>query len=295
MVESTSRPDQRLRQLLAQRRAVLVPGAFNALSARIIADLGFEAIYVTGAGLANGFLGVPDIGLLTLTELAENVAAIRDAVDTPLLVDADTGFGNAVSATRTVKVLERAGADALQIEDQVFPKRCGHFSGKAVVPTDEIVSKIKAVADTRDRLVIIARTDARAIDGLEAALERAQRMIEAGADMTFVEAPRSEAEMAEITARLSVPQMANMVIGGVTPILSQQRLQSAGFSIVLYANAALQGAMLGIESALSRLSADGILTEGSGLTASFEARQRAVRKPYFDELERRYAEPAKPI
>jgi 2-methylisocitrate lyase-like PEP mutase family enzyme len=279
----------RLKQILGERRAVLVPGAFNALSARMIADLGFEAIYVTGAGLANAFLGVPDIGLLTLPELVENVAAIRDAVETPLIVDADTAFGNAVNTTRTVRVLERAGADAIQIEDQVFPKRCGHFSGKAVVPIEEILSKIKAAADTRDNLLIVARTDARAVHGLEAAIERSIRFLEAGADAIFVEAPRTEEEMVRITSHVDAPHVANMVIGGVTPQLPQDRLRDHGFAIVLYANAALQGAMLGVESALNRLKRDGVLNEASGVTATFAARQRAVRKPYFDELEKRYA------
>jgi len=292
MTAATDRPGARLARIFAERRAVLVPGAFNALSARLIADLGFEAVYVTGAGLANGFLGVPDIGLLTLTELADNVAAIRDAVEQPLIVDADTGFGNAVNTTRTVRVLERAGANAIQLEDQVFPKRCGHFSGKAVVPVTEMVNKIRAAADTRDQLLIIARTDARAVHGLEDAIERAHRFVEAGADAIFVEAPRSEDEMLAITSRLDAPQVANMVIGGVTPPLPQPVLQRHGFAIVLYANAALQGAMLGIETALKRLQQDGCLTQASRVTASFAARQRAVRKPYFDELEKCYAEPA---
>ncbi|KAB2855907.1 MAG: isocitrate lyase/PEP mutase family protein, partial [Bauldia sp.] len=161
----TPQSTSRLAEIFAERRATLVPGAFNALSARVIADLGYEAVYVTGAGVTNGLLGVPDIGLITVTELAGTVAAIRDAVDLPLIVDADTGFGNAVNTVRTVRTLERAGADAIQIEDQVFPKKCGHFSGKDVVGVGEIVSKIKAAVDTRDRLLVVARTDARAIRG----------------------------------------------------------------------------------------------------------------------------------
>ena len=281
---------KRLKDILNDRRAVIVPGAFNALSARSIADLGFEAVYVTGAGLANSFLGVPDIGLLTLTELADNVSAIRDVVDSPLIVDADTGFGNAINTIRAVRVLERAGADAIQIEDQVFPKKCGHFSGKAVIPSGEMTAKIKAAADTRSDLLIIARTDARAVDGLEAAIERAQRFLEVGADAIFIEAPQSEEEMKQVASRIDAPQVANMVIGGLTPPFSPARLQEFGFSIVLYANAALQGALFGMESALTRLKQDGYLDEASGVTATFAARQRAVRKPYFDELERQYAD-----
>lgn len=282
---------QRLKEMFNDRRAVIVPGAFNALSARLIADLGFEAVYVTGAGLANSFLGVPDIGLLTLTELADNVSAIRDVVESPLIVDADTGFGNAINTIRTVRVLERGGADAIQIEDQVFPKKCGHFSGKAVVPIGEMIAKIQAAADTRTDLLIVARTDARAIHGLEAAVERAQLFMEAGADAIFVEAPQSEEEMKQIATQVEAPHVANMVIGGLTPRLSPDRLKEYGFSIVLYANAALQGALLGMESALTRLHEEGCLDEASGVTATFAGRQRAVRKPYFDQLEKRYADP----
>src|SRR3984885_10155153 len=165
----------RLKDLLARRAAVTVPGAANALFARVLEDLGFEAVYVTGAGVANMLLGAPDIGLTTLTEVSEAVAAIADAVSLPLIVDADTGFGNALNMVRTIRVLERAGAAGIQIEDQVFPKRCGHFAGKEVIPLDQMVQKIKAAVDARkdQDLQIIARTDARAIEGLDKAIERA--------------------------------------------------------------------------------------------------------------------------
>lgn len=282
----------RLRELLHARRAVIVPGAFDALAARLIAELGFEATYVTGAGVANAFLGVPDIGLVTLTELAGNVAAIRDVIESPLIVDADTGFGNAVNTIRTVRLLERSGADAIQLEDQVFPKKCGHFAGKAVIPVEEMVAKIKAAVDTRDGLLVVARTDARAIEGLEAAIERAQRFVEAGADAIFIEAPRSAQELQQVASSVDAPHVANMVIGGVTPQLPRSTLEEYGFSIVLYANAALQGALAGMDRALGRLRSEGILDEASGLTATFAARQRAVRKEFFDRLEQRYAAPS---
>src|SRR5262245_43431584 len=190
----TSRVSRRdLRNMLSPGAALLLPGVSNALAARVVADQGFAAAYVTGAGIANTFFGVPDIGLVTVTELAEHVAAIREAFSGPLVVDADTGFGNAVNMVRTGTLLERAGADALQIEDQVFPKRCGHFAGKEVISSAEMVEKIKAAVDTRsDRdLLIIARTDAIAPEGFEAALARAAAYREAGADVTFVEAPTS--------------------------------------------------------------------------------------------------------
>jgi 2-methylisocitrate lyase-like PEP mutase family enzyme len=179
-----------LRRLAEARRGVLVPGAFNAMSARVVEDLGFEAIYITGAGVTNMYLGLPDQAFMGLHEIAEHTARIRDAVSLPLLVDADTGFGNALNVRHTVRVLERAGADCIQLEDQVSPKRCGHFSGKAVIDTDEMLGKIKAAVDARQDsdLLIMARTDAAAVHGFEAAIERAQKFSEAGADILFVEA-----------------------------------------------------------------------------------------------------------
>lgn len=283
-------PNLVLKALLAQREAVIVPGAPNALAARVIEDLGFEAIYVTGAGVTNMYLGVPDLGFITLAELASHVAAMRDVVALPLIVDADTGFGNAINVTRTVKVLERAGASAIQIEDQVFPKRCGHFAGKEVIPTAEMVQKIHAAVDSRadGDFQIIARTDCRQILGLEAALERAEAFIEAGADITFVEAPESTEELAAIPARLGVPQIANMVFGGQTPLLDQAELSGMGFSLVLYANAALQSAIHGMQTALGALRRDGSLSAVGNILASFDERQRVVGKPHFDALERKY-------
>src|SRR6266700_5579019 len=188
---------QQFRSLHKPGAALVLPGVSNALAARVVADLGFPAAYITGAGIANSFLGIPDNGLVTLTELVEHVAAIRDVFPGPLMVDADTGFGNAMNMIRTVKLLERAGADAIQIEDQVFPKRCGHFDGKEVIPAAEMVAKVTAAADARsDRdLMIVARTDAIATDGFEAALARAHAYREAGADVTF-EAPRTPDEIA---------------------------------------------------------------------------------------------------
>ena len=186
-------PDRDLRSMLTPGAAVLLPGVSNALAARVVADLGFPVAYVTGAGIANTFLGMPDNGLVTMTELVDHVAAIRDVFPGPLVVDMDTGFGNALNTMRAVRALERAGANALQIEDQVFPKRCGHFAGKEVIPAAEMVAKIKAAVDARwqDDVLIVARTDAIATDGFEAAIERAAAYRDAGADVTFVEAPTS--------------------------------------------------------------------------------------------------------
>ena len=281
---------RRFREQMNRREAMIVPGAGNALTARVIADQRFEAVYVTGAGIANTHLGAPDIGLVTLTELAATVSTIAEICQLPLVVDIDTGFGNAINTRRTVRLIERAGGFAMQIEDQVFPKKCGHFSGKAVIPVEEALSKIKAAVDARedDNTMIIARTDARAIDGIEAALDRAEAFIEAGADMTFVEAPRSEAEMEMITKRLSVPQVANMVVGGKTPLTPQARLVELGFSLILYANTPLQAAMRAMTDVLNALKLDGDVSSVIDRLADFDERQRLVDKASYDALEERY-------
>jgi len=281
---------QTLRALVDARRGALVPGAFNALSARVIADLGFEAIYVTGAGVTNMHLGLPDQGFMGLAEMAEQTRRIRDAVELPLIVDADTGFGNALNVRHTVRTLERAGADCIQLEDQVAPKRCGHFNGKAVIETAEMVGKIKAAVDARrdSQLLLMARTDARSIHGFEAAVERAQRFAEAGADILFVEATETAGEIRALPKRLGPPQLMNMVIGGKTPIFSAQELGGLGYGIVLYANAALQGALAGMQRALGVLRETGRVDEDPSLVASFQERQRLVGKDEWDVLEKRY-------
>jgi 2-methylisocitrate lyase-like PEP mutase family enzyme len=287
----TSRsPRRELRNLLVPGAALLLPGVANALAARVVADQGFAAAYVTGAGIANTFFGVPDIGLVTVSELAAHVAAIREAFPGPLVVDADTGFGNAVNVVRTVQLLERAGADALQIEDQIFPKRCGHFAGKEVIPAAEMVAKIKAAVDTRrdTDLLIIARTDAIAPEGFAAALERAAAYREAGADVTFVEAPTSIEEIAEIPRRLPWPQLINIVIGGRTPELPNAKLKELGYAGVIYANLALQSALKGVQAALGELRRKGHIGDALNLVADFSERQRLVHKDEFDALERKY-------
>ena len=286
-----SQPKQQLKALVNARRGVLVPGAFNALSARVIEDLGFEAIYVTGAGVTNMWFGLPDQGFMGLHEIAEHTARIRDAVQLPLIVDADTGFGNALNVRHAVRVLERAGADCIQLEDQVAPKRCGHFSGKEVIATEEAVAKIKAAVDARhdENLLILARTDACAVHGFEAALERAHRYSEAGADILFVEAVTTEAEIRSLPQRLAAPQLMNMVIGGKTPIFGTDELGALGYGLVLYANAALQGAVAGMQKALGTLQQTRRLDEDPALVVSFAERQRLVRKPEMDALEQRYA------
>lgn len=279
-----------LKTLVNARRGAIVPGAFNALSARVIEDLGYEAIYVTGAGVTNMNLGLPDQGFMGLAEIAEATSRIRDAVGLPLLVDMDTGFGNALNTYHSVRVLERAGADCIQLEDQVAPKRCGHFSGKEVIATDEAVSKIKAAVDARTDpdFLIMARTDAAATHGFEAAVERAQRFAEAGADILFVEAVTTADEIRALPRRLGPPQLMNMVIGGKTPIFGAEELGQLGYGIVLYANAALQGALAGMQRALTVLRDTKRIDEDPTLVAPFKERQRLVGKPAWDELEKKY-------
>ena len=283
--------NQRLRALLRERKAVLLPGAANALTARVIEDLGFQAIYVTGAGVTNTFLGMPDIGLITLSELAGHVSAMRDVVALPLIVDADTGFGNPINVGRTIQMLERSGANAIQLEDQDFPKKCGHFSGKSVIPRAEMVQKIHAAVDARNDpdLVIVARTDAIAVNGFDDAMERAAAYIEAGADMTFVEAPRSKEQIADIPKRLAVPQLINIVAGGLTPMIDFTELETMGYSMVLYANAALQASVAGMQKVLGHLKERGSLDGVADDLASFAERQRLVGKPRYDELEKKYS------
>lgn len=278
------------RERLKTGGAVLMPGAANALAARVIDGMGFEALYISGAGLTNTYLGMPDLGFISLPEIAQHTATIRNTTDLPIVVDADTGFGNALNVHHTVRMLERAGASAIQLEDQVNPKRCGHFSGKDVVDLEEARSRIRAAVDARQdwNFQILARTDACATQGFDAAIERAEAFIEDGADITFIEAPQSVDQIRDIPKRLgNTPQLINLVVGGKTPIIDLADLSDMGFSLVLYANVALQGALKGMHDALLMLQADGRMDE-SGPVASFEMRQNAVAKDHYDALEQRY-------
>jgi len=280
-----------LKARLLQKNGLVVPGAANALAARVIHALGYEAIYLSGAGLTNTFYAMPDLGFINLTDLASHTQAISQAVPLPLIVDADTGFGNALNTFHTVKVLEAAGAHAIQLEDQINPKKCGHFNDKGVISKSDMVGKIKAAVDARRHqdFLVIARTDARAVEGFESAIERALAYEEAGADVLFVEAPESVEEIKAIPQRLSSPQIINMVIGGKTPNMHAKEFSDMGFGMVLYANAALQGAVKGMQLALGELKTSGRLDESSGLVATFKERQSLVDKDVFDQLEKKYA------
>lgn len=250
-----------LKERLSQDTALLAVGAFDALSALLIEQAGMEAAYVSGASLAYTQLGRPDIGLLSLEQVADVVTRMRDRVSIPLIVDADTGFGNALNASRTVRVLERAGANVIQIEDQDFPKRCGHLDGKGLIPADEMVGKLKAALDSRksESTLIMARTDAIGVEGVDRALERAHMYVEAGVDALFVEAPGDEAGMRRVVSELGhkAPLLANMVEGGKTPLMNVDQLSDIGFRIVILPGAMVRMLIPAIEDFLASIRANG--------------------------------------
>lgn len=227
-----------LKTRLKQKDILVAPGIYDGLTATLAEAAGFEALYLSGAAVAYTKLGRPDIGLTSVTEMAETMALVADRTDLPVIIDADTGFGNALNAQRTMRLYERAGASALQIEDQTFPKRCGHLKDKSLIPAREMAGKVAAMADARksEDTLIIARTDAIAVAGFEAAVERAELYIEAGADILFIEAPRTLEELSAITKQFAdkVPLLANMVEGGATPITGAGDLEDLGFSVVIF-------------------------------------------------------------
>lgn len=282
--------NKNFRQALTPGAGHVMPGAANALAARVIEATGHSMLMVSGAAVANTYLGVPDIGLVSLSELAGHVGAIRDAVNIPILIDGDTGFGNAISVIHTVRVLERAGANAIMLEDQTFPKRCGHFEGKDVISKAEMVQKIKAAVDTRanDNMMILARTDSRAVEGLEAALARARAYQEAGADFLFIEAPLSNDELAAIPRELPGIHICNMVVGGKTPLLSRQELAALGYSVIVYANVALQASMMAMQRTLQHLHDQGSIAGVEDQLMMFKERQQMVDAEHFNALAQRY-------
>jgi len=240
----------------AGRRSLLsLPGCWDGLSALLIEQAGFPAAFLTGGGVSFARFGRPDMGLVGMTEVAETIAVIRDRVAIPLLVDADTGFGNALNVTRTVRLFERAGASAIQLEDQAFPKRCGHMAGKAVIPLKEAAGKIRAALDARSNALIVARTDAAGVEGMDAALDRAEAYLDEGADLIFVEGPRSMDDMRRVADRLAarVPLIHNLVEGGVTPVRDGDALEKLGFAMALHPLLLLHGLAAAAPGWLSHL------------------------------------------
>ena len=283
-----SSPCAKLRALLDERDATVVVGVVSALGARLVERAGFKCCFITGAGLANSQFGLPDIGLVSLGEVANETRNICDAVEIPVIVDADTGYGGPLSVMRTVRLMERAGAAGVQIEDQTMPKRCGHFSGQQIVPTGEMASKIAAAIRARENpdLVIIARTDANSVLGFEAALQRARAYAEAGADVIFVEAPASMEELRQIPAALeATPVIVNMVEGGKTPLVAHAQLQEMGYNLVLHANLLLRAMLAAGQESLAHLREHG---SSAGLLEQilpWNERQELVNLQQFDELE----------
>jgi carboxyvinyl-carboxyphosphonate phosphorylmutase len=267
-----------LRALLNQPGIIIAPGAFDALSARLVEQAGFDVVYMSGSGVANSQLGEPDLGLTSMTEMAAQAARICAITGVPVIADADTGYGGVLNVRRTVGEYERAGVAALHIEDQVFPKRCGHFAGKAVIPLEEMVGKIRAAlaARTDPDLVIIARTDARAVEGFDAALARARAYEEAGADMLFVEAPQSVEEMRTICSSFRVPLVANMVEGGATPVLPDDELEALGYRVVVHAGSLLRTAVFAMQATLQHLRATGSTIAIQDRILSFDERNRVT-------------------
>jgi 2-methylisocitrate lyase-like PEP mutase family enzyme len=268
---------------LSKPPIVVAPGIFDPLTALIATQAGFETLYISGAAIAYTRLGRPDIGLVSISEVAETVSLIHDRVDADLIVDADTGYGNALNVERTVRMLERAGARAIQLEDQTFPKRCGHLDDKTLIPATEMAGKIKAAVDSRHnaQTLIIARTDAVAVEGLDAAIERAMMYRDAGADVLFVEAPKAREELSKIVARIGggLPLMANMVEGGKTPMLSADELQTIGFSLVIFPGGIVRALAKAAQDYYTSLAANGTNTPFRERMFDFDALNDLIGTP----------------
>lgn len=281
---------RQLRQILSRDELVFAPGAYDALTARLVANAGFPVVYATGAGISNSQLGLADVGLLTMSEMLDQSRRMAHAVDIPVIADIDTGYGNAVNLYRTVQEFQRAGVAAVQIEDQVIPKKCGHFTGKQVIPFDEAVLKIEAAVEARgdSDLVIIARTDAIAVEGFDEAMRRAAAFHAAGADVLFVEAPRNREQMTAIGTQLPGIKVANIVEGGHTPIVPAADLKAMGFGLVLYANLALRSSVWAIQKNLAHLRETGDSQGILDTLITMDERAGVTQKPKLDALEKRY-------
>lgn len=279
----------RLRRLLQGPEILVAPGAFNALSASLVQQAGFQAVYCSGAGIANMLLGRPDVGLVTMSEMVQQIRYMAAVTTLPIIADGDTGYGNPLNVVRTVQEYESAGAAAIQLEDQVFPKRCGHFEGKQVIPAAEMVAKIRAACDSRSNpdTVIIARTDARAVLGLEQAMERARAYREAGAELIFLEAPTSVDELRQVGG-LPGWQMANMVENGKTPLLTADQLGELGFRLVIFPNTGMRAALKAMEAALSQLGQERTSAGMLDRLATMADRNRVTGMEQIQELERLY-------
>jgi 2-methylisocitrate lyase-like PEP mutase family enzyme len=287
--EDIVRTTTRLRTMLAER-TVVAPGAFDGLSARLVEQAGFPAVYASGGAIARA-CGVPDLGLISPDEIVARLAGMVEAVGIPVIADADTGYGNALNAQRAARAFERAGVAAFHLEDQTFPKKCGHYDGKSLVPAAEMVQKLRAVRDALSDpdFIVIARTDAIAAEGFEFAIERALAYIEAGADMIFVEAPTSEAEIAAIARRLPGPKLINMFQGGKTPLLPVARLEELGYRLVIIPSDTQRAAIRAMQRVLAAIARDGSSAALAADMATFAEREAAVDTAAYLARDQRYA------
>ncbi len=281
---------EQLRALLKGKGIVVLPGVYDCLSAKLAEKAGFQSLLITGAGISASVLGYPDVGLATMTEVLSQTRNIARSVEIPVLADCDTGYGNPINVRRTVQEFEDAGVAGLFIEDQAFPKRCGHFEGKQLISKEEMLQKIKAAVDARrDKdLILMARTDARAVYGLEHAIERAKAYAEAGADMIFVEAPQSVEELRRIPKSIGVPTMANLVEGGKTPLVSVKELEEMGFKFASFSGSAQKMAMKAMEELFGILKETGSVSGALGRIASLGERSELLGLPAFYRMEKVY-------
>jgi 2-methylisocitrate lyase-like PEP mutase family enzyme len=283
------RATTRLRKLFEDGRTIVAPGVADGLSARLVAQAGFKAVYASGGAISRS-AGIPDLGLLSSTEIVSRLESIVDVVDLPVIADADTGYGNALNARRAVRAFERAGVAALHLEDQAFPKKCGHYDDKSLVPVPEMIQKLKAARDALHDpdFVLIARTDAIAVEGFEAAIERAAAYVEAGADMVFVEAPTTEEQIAEIARRVPGWKLINMFQGGKTPLLPTRRLAELGYQLVIIPSDLQRAAIAAMRRALKCIADDGSTAAMAGDMVTFKEREAVIGTEEYQELDRRF-------
>ena len=283
-------PRQTLKQLLKRNKLLVAPGCFDGLSARLVQEAGFEAAYLSGGAVARS-MGIPDIGLVTMSENIERAAQVASVISIPIIADADTGYGNAVNLVRTVRACERAGVAAIHIEDQITPKRCGHLDGKEVIPLAEMEMKLDAALRTRSDgdFCIIARTDARGVHGFDDAIQRAKAFAKLGVDAIFVEAPQSEEELAEIPRRLpDIPLLVNVFKGGKTPMLPMERLEKMGYRIAIYPSETQRAAIHAMRNALATLKREGTTESIDATLTTFKERDRVVGLDDWQNIERRF-------
>ena len=282
-------PHQQLRQLIAKPGYTMVPGAYDTLTARLVEAAGFEAVYLTGGGYSRAS-GYPDLGLLTVVENVRFIGLTVEAVGIPVIADADTGYGNAINVIRTVREYEKSGVAGFHMEDQVAPKKCGHYEGKEVISKAEMVGKIKAAVDTRRDadMVIIARSDARAVEGLAAAIDRVNAYLEAGADVGFVEAPQTVEELRIVGRSVKGPNLVNVFEGGKTPMLAASELEAMGFRLGIYPSQTHRAAIRAAQKVLAALKEDGDTSRIEGDLATFQEREDAVGTARWRALEEKY-------